>query len=128
MRLADRYETADTGTLDVYANDQLIGTREIPSLPGAWLEVPTLIPAKLVTDATRIQVVPHVRGDYMPYYHWAYQGNPYQPVTYPGDPLATFESGAIRLYKPDFSYSVTESGEHMAEVGQRPICVFTQDW
>jgi len=53
----------------------------------------------------------------MPYYHWAYQGNPYQPVTYPGDPLATFESGAIRLYQPDFSYSVTESGEHWTQIG-----------
>ena len=69
----------------------VVGTRVIPALPGAWLEVPTLIPAAIVTDATRIRIVPHVSGDYMPYYHWAYQGNPYQPVTYPGDPLATFE-------------------------------------
>ena len=109
--LVTRLHPVNAGTFDVYANDQLIGTRVIPALPGAWLEVPTLIPAAIVTDAMRIRIVPHVSGDYMPYYHWAYQGNPYQPVTYPGDPLATFESGAIRLYQPDMSTEVTDSGE-----------------
>ena len=33
----------------------------------------------------------HADGDYMPYYHWAYQGSTYQPVTFPGEPLATFQ-------------------------------------
>ncbi len=93
-RLHPEYE----GTFDLYANDQLVGTRVIPALPGAWLEVPTLIPAALVTDATRIRIVPHVlkSQDYMPYYHWAYQGT-YVTAPASGEPLATFESGAVQL-------------------------------
>ncbi len=94
--LVTRLHPASAGTFDVFANNQLIGTRVIPSLPGSWLEVPTLIPAKIVTAATRIRIVPHVSGDYMPYYHWAYQGN-YQPlIDY--EPLARFQSGAIEYH------------------------------
>ena len=34
--LVTRLHPGDAGTFDVYANDQLIGTRVIPSLPGSW--------------------------------------------------------------------------------------------
>ncbi len=108
--LVTRLHPGDAGTFDVYANDQKVATRVIPSLPGSWLEVPTLIPAALVTDATRIRIEPHVSGDYMPYYHWAYQGT-YQPVTFPGDPLATFENGAIQLKAAGLTQDTAESGE-----------------
>ncbi len=111
--LVTRLHPKDEGTFDVYANNQPVTTHVIPSLPGAWLEVPTLIPASLVTASTRIRIVPHVTGGYyMPYYHWAYQGS-YQPATAPANPLATFESGTIQLadvkldLKLDHSLSTT---------------------
>ena len=116
MILVTRLHPANAGTFDVYANDQLIGTRVIPALPGAWLEVGTLIPAILVTDTTQIRILPHVSGDYMPYYHWAYQGESYQPVTDSGDSLASFESGAIRLMQPELKDTERESGERWLDI------------
>ncbi len=98
--LVTRLHPGDAGTFDVYANDQLVGTRVIPDLPGSWLEVPTLIPAALIGTETRIRIVPHVSGDYMPYHHWAYQGD-YQPAPLNADPLATFGDGAIQLAEAD---------------------------
>ncbi len=95
--LVTRLHPKDEGTFDVYANDQRVATHVIPALPGSWLEVPTLIPASLVTASTRIRIVPHVSGGYyMPYYQWAYQGK-YQPASVSARPLATFESGALQL-------------------------------
>ncbi len=102
--LVTRLHPADAGTFDVYANDQFVATRVIPGLPGSWYEVPTLIPAALVTAQTRIRIEPHVSGDYMPYQHWAYQGD-YQPAPLNADPLATFENGAIQLSGADVTVS-----------------------
>lgn len=115
--LVTRLHPADAGTFDVYAGDQLVGTRVIPALAGAWLEVPTLIPSALVGATTRIRIVPHVGGDYMPYYHWAYQGDPYQPVTFAGEPLAAFEADAIRLMNADIVTEVAENGERTLQIG-----------
>ncbi len=103
--LVTRLHPAAAGTFDVYANDQLIATRVIPELPGSWYEVPTLIPAALITAETRIRIVPHVDGDYMPYQHWAYQGD-YQPAALEHEPVATFQDGAIQLV--DAGLSVVE--------------------
>lgn len=98
--LVTRLHSGDAGTFDVYAGDQLIATRVIPPLPGSWLEVPTLIPGALVGASTRIRIVPHVSGDYMPYYHWAYQGD-YQPDVAVREPIATFQFGTIQVLNAD---------------------------
>lgn len=103
--LVTRLHPGDAGTFDVYANEQLVAERVIPSLPGSWYEVPTLIPASMLTAETRIRIVPHVAGDYMPYQHWAYQGD-YQPPAREHDPVATFQDGAIQLV--DAGLSVVE--------------------
>lgn len=116
--LITRLHPANAGTFDVYANDQLVGTRVIPQLPGAWLEVPTLIPAVLVTDSTRIRIVPHVGGDYMPYMHWALQRPPgsapenLPPVT----PKVTFQDGAIELYAFSIEQRQQDDGTHTISV------------
>jgi hypothetical protein len=109
LLLVTRLHPADAGTYDVYANDQLVSTRTIPALPGAWLEVPTLIPGALVTDATRIRIVPHLAGDYMPYYHWAYQGT-YPMVVSPGEWGASFQAGAVELSSASVAVETTASG------------------
>jgi hypothetical protein len=104
--LVTRLHSADAGIFDVYANDQLISTRVIPSLPGAWLEVPTLIPGALVGGETRVSIVPHTSGDYQPYFHWAYQGS-YHPNKSPDSTLATFEGGQIRLAAAGYALDST---------------------
>lgn len=114
--LVTRLLPAYAGTFDVYANDQLVSTRVVPSLPGLWLEVPTLIPAALVTAQTHIRIVPHLAGDYMPYYHWAYQGNPYQPLLLEGEPLATFQSGSVQLMRADLGTETDVAGARSVQV------------
>jgi hypothetical protein len=99
--LVTRLHPADGGTFDIYANDQLVSTRVIPALPGAWLEVPTLIPGVLVGGETRVRVVPHTSGDYQPYYHWAYQGH-YSPISY--EPFAVFQSAGVQLHYTELSF------------------------
>lgn len=116
--LVTRIHPADAGTFDVYANDQLVGTRVIPALPGSWLEVPTLIPAALVTAETRIRIVPHVGGDYMPYYHWALQWNPEyaRGEMPPVEPLVTFQNGAITLYHVAINQLLEDDGTQKVSV------------
>jgi hypothetical protein len=100
--LVTRLHPHDSGTFDVYVNGEQVATRWIPAIPGQWLEVTALIPARLVTDRTAIRIVPHTPGGhYMPYYHWAYQGTYAQ--TAPDESEATFENGAIVLVSHDAS-------------------------
>ncbi len=112
--LITRLHPADAGTFDVYANGEFVSTRVIPALPGGWLEVPTLIPSALVTDAIEIRVVVNVNGDYQPYMHWAYQGQ-YQPAVNEGEPYAAFQDGAIELHDPAISTFDEESGGRTLE-------------
>ena len=114
--LVTRVHPASSGTFDIYADDTFVATRVIPSLPGSWLEIPTLIPAALVTENTRIRIVPNVAGDYMPYYHWAYQGEAYQPNLIEGEPLAAFQSGAIQLMGADLTTEAAASGETLLHI------------
>jgi hypothetical protein len=106
--LVTRVHPLNAGTLDVYANHTLIDTRVIPSIPGRWLEIQTLIPKANIPDETlQIRIVAHISdGAYMPYYHWLYQGNDYQPAL-PYQRAATrFQNGAIELI--DYSYSIAK--------------------
>lgn len=97
--LVTRLHPANSGNFDVFANDILIDNRIVPAIPGGWLEVATLIPGELVTEKTRIHIVPRSAGNfYMPYQHWAFQGNPYAATELSGDPISTFQNGAIGVY------------------------------
>jgi hypothetical protein len=114
MALVTRLHPEDAGTIDVYANDELVGTRIIPAIPGQWLEVATCIPSNIMRQSyssfdggkIHIRIVPHIPGGYyMPYYHWLY-GCPSEG-TKPDHPQSTFQDGAIQLgsakldYQPD---------------------------
>ncbi|MBN8639371.1 MAG: hypothetical protein J0M07_28895, partial [Anaerolineae bacterium] len=109
--LITRLHAANPGEIDVYVGDTLVSTRLIPALAGSWLEIPTLLPAQVVTDNTRVRIVPRTAGDYMPYMHWVYQG-PATSYTFADPPLGTFEDGAIAVYNPNISYGVTEAGDY----------------
>jgi hypothetical protein len=111
MVLVTRLHPANAGDYDVFANDILISGRVVPPIPGGWLDVATLIPGELVTEHTRIHIVPRTAGNfYMPYQHWAFQGNPYTPAELPGEPLATFQEGAIALYNYGTEFETHEDG------------------
>jgi hypothetical protein len=84
---------------NVYANGEFVGTRVVPLERGRWIDVPTLIPAALVTSETLTitMKVNSTEGDYLPYDHLIYQGN-YTPATPPPvEPMVTFQDGAIQI-------------------------------
>jgi hypothetical protein len=100
MVLITRVHPVNPGTFDVYVNDSLVATRWLPMLPGAWLEIPTLIPTELAVTPLHIRIVPQTGdGHYLPYFHWLYTAD--YPIEMPADePFATFQEGALRLYHP----------------------------
>jgi hypothetical protein len=120
--LITRVLAESAGTLSVYANDALIAERIIPEVPGFWVEIPTLIPAESATERTRIRILPSIQGDYLPYFHWAYQGERVADTI--SEPLVTtFQDGAIELYAGGIGYSVTEAGD----VSIEPLMVWRTD-
>ena len=74
-----------------------------PGVPGRWIEVVTWVPGERITgETTRVRIEPQIddaaMDAYMPYYHWAYQGDfaPYEDAQVA--PLAVFgDTGAVRL-------------------------------
>ncbi|MEZ4666719.1 MAG: hypothetical protein R3E39_02150 [Anaerolineae bacterium] len=103
--LITRVNPSAEGTLDIYiagrsGSEKLVATRWIPSSPGQWVEIPTLIPSEFVTNnlPMKIRIVPHLTdGVYEPYMHAVLVGH-YRPEKLPVDnPLATFQNGAIQL-------------------------------
>jgi hypothetical protein len=98
LMLATRLHPFSRGTLDIYADGAFIARRWIPDLPGAWLDVFTLIPAAQVTgEALRITIVPDTPGGaYLPHWHGVYQGD-YSTDAPPPAVLTTYQDGAITL-------------------------------
>jgi hypothetical protein len=103
--LVTRLQPINTGTFDVYAGDTKVATRWIPAIPGQWLEVPTLVPRRYVTSNTLdVRIVPHTPGGhYMPYHHWAFQGQYPTPST-ASNVVASFQQGRIGLADEDSVY------------------------
>jgi len=96
--LVTRLHPANAGRYQVFASGELVAERVVPMLPGAFLEVPVLIPGSLVMgDATEIRIVPVSEGNfYMPYTHFVYQGH-YAPPAPQNTPLSSFQNGSIQL-------------------------------
>ncbi len=109
--LVTRVHPVASGTIDVYANDHFVATRWIPEIPGHWLEIATLIPAKFMSitpESTHIRIVSHVPNNYyMPFNHVTYDYLSDFTVNKFASPLSTFQDGAIQLgsakldYQPD---------------------------
>lgn len=110
--LVTRLHPFSRGTLDVYANGERVARRWLPDLPGAWLDVHTLIPAALVTSGTlHIRVVPDTPGGaYLPHWHSVYQG---EYVSEPVSPQAvtTFQDGAITLASTNLTVNSGQDGD-----------------
>ncbi|GAB4309581.1 MAG: hypothetical protein Kow00117_02970 [Phototrophicales bacterium] len=96
--LITRLHLASQGTLKIYANNHLIGTRWIPSIPGNWLEIATMIPVDVLTPQITIRI--ESDGIYMPYHHWIYTATT-TDVTI-SSPIATFQNGVVSLLTADW--------------------------
>jgi hypothetical protein len=89
--LITRVHAAFAGSFDVYINGDYTATRTLPTVPGQWLDIATAVDGERIEATTTVEITPDVPGGhYMPYYHWAYQGEraPQPPVN--GEPLARF--------------------------------------
>ena len=109
--LVTRLHPYSRGTFDVYANGERVARRWIPDLPGAWLDVHTLIPAEQVTsDQLNIVIVPNTPGGaYFPYWHGVYQGE-YVADDPPPDTITTYQNGAIALALTSVSLETADDG------------------
>ncbi|MCL4251512.1 MAG: hypothetical protein KJ065_25395 [Anaerolineae bacterium] len=125
--LITRMHPAHAGAFDVYANGQLAATRVLPFLPGSWLEIATFIPAVSVTsDQTQIRIVPQLsEGDYVPYRHWAWQGNYQGDVLTDQSAAAIYQDGAFSLART----AIQQNGEGLSvELDWRSDGAATGDW
>jgi len=96
LLLVTRLHPAQSGTLRYEVNGEHVAVRVIPSIPGRWIDIAMRVDGARIGEQTTITVLPEVvGGHYMPYYHWAYQGEFAAPPT--GEPLAVF-ADHIGLY------------------------------
>lgn len=94
--LVTRVHSQQACRVEVYAADQRVAERVIPSLPGSWLEYAVLIPSSLIVgDTVDLRIVPQPGCIYQPYHHWLYSGS-FIPAL-PSDSLLEFQAGALRL-------------------------------
>ncbi len=109
MILVTRVHPAFSGSFDIHINGDLVATRTIPAAPGQWLDVATAVEAERISASTIVEVVPNVPGGhYMPYYHWAYQGNIPPEAPSSDQPLANFD-GVIEVT----GLTTTIEGDHV---------------
>ncbi len=110
--LVTRLHPYSRGTLDVYANGERVARRWLPDLPGAWLDVHTLIPAAQVTSsALHIRVVPDTPGGgYLPHWHGVYQGE-YVSEPAPPQAVTTFQDKAITLAYAGLAVNSGQDGD-----------------
>jgi hypothetical protein len=111
LLLITRLHPANYGTYDMYVNEQFVDRKWIPQILGTWFEIATLIPSTFVTGTeTHIRIVPNTpSGYYMPYYHWALQGE-YEPPTetyVESDIQVSFQNGALTMEITPPGYHIT---------------------
>lgn len=98
--LVSRVHPTDSAPIQITANGEAVGQRQIIQQAGQWLEIGTIIPA-IQTDSLTITIEPET--SYSPYYHWLY------PLTIPPEtiteqtPIATFQDQAIKLLSADLT-------------------------
>lgn len=101
--------------LDVSVDGELVATRVQPHIPGQWIEIVTFVSgARITGERTRVRMELSGAADpavdaYMPYSHWAYQGD-FSSLAVPADvePLAVF-GAAERVRLIDYTLTQTEA-------------------
>lgn len=95
--LVSRFHAPNGGGIRVVINDTFVVERTLPSLPGLFVEIPTLIPAsQVVSGSIRVHIEPVAAGMIIsPYRHWLYAGDFVTEL--PSEAPIAFQSGAILL-------------------------------
>ncbi len=111
--LVTRVHPQVSGTIAVYANDQLMARRVIPSVAGSWLEIPTWISADMLSEILTIRIETETEGDfYRPYSHFIYQG--VLVNTTPQETAwVTFQEGAIGMTTPEMIERVEDDQRYL---------------
>jgi hypothetical protein len=109
--LITRLHPRNAGAFQVALSGQVVGTRTISAIPGQWVDVATFIDGELISDvANAVTITPTTpAGHYMPYQHWAYQGDFPEAATITDEVLAAFDGfalDAVTLTHVDGSLSV----------------------
>jgi hypothetical protein len=111
LLLITRVHGRSSVPLVIFADDKRQADRVQPSVPGRWLEVVTLIQGDDIQHSTtRIRIEAQAaNGLYMPFYHWAYQGD-FAPDTIPPiEPIAFWgEERAVRLLSYEIASTPTQ--------------------
>lgn len=109
LLLVTRVHGRSSVPLRVYVNGELVARRVQPAVPGRWLELVTLVPGAQITGTrTRVRLVADAGAGaaYLPYYHWAFQGNFVTPSLPDSPVVATFgQRGTIRLREVTVEYT-----------------------
>ena len=117
--LLSRLHVQFAGTMDVYVDDTLIATRLIPSIPGTWMTIPTLISSEHVNESITITIIPNVGdGFYIPALHQAIQDQDTLPPSpdygLEDEPIiASYQDGAFDLRRS--FYSVTDTSLYIEQ-------------
>lgn len=95
--LVSRFHAPNGGLIRVVINDAFVTERILPFIAGQFVEIPTLIPAEVVTaSALSVRIESVTDGTVIfPYRHWLYTGD-FEFTPRPDAPL-TFQNGAIAL-------------------------------
>ena len=75
LLLITRVHGRGTASLEITVNGDTVIQRVQPDVPGRWTEIVTWIPAEAITSRHTQVRIEATSGEYMPYYHWAYQGD-----------------------------------------------------
>lgn len=95
--LVTRVHSADSGMIDIYVNEVFYQSRVITENAGHWLDLPTLIPASMVTETLNIEIRPQIAdGFYMPAFHHLSQLD-FQYPSFDDNYLASFQDDNLRL-------------------------------
>lgn len=95
--LVSRYNAPSGGDITVTVNGTYTVQRTVPSLPGMFVEVPTLIPRDVAPDGVlHIHITRGYEYDAVyPYRHWLYAGD--YPENAPMDYPIVYQDGAVKL-------------------------------
>ncbi len=101
--LVTRVHATHSGHFDVYANDNLIDRQWLPTLPGQWLEIGTLIPREWLAPTLHVRIVPETpNSHYVPYTHLVYPAADTH-ITNETAAIASYQDGTLLLERLDSS-------------------------
>lgn len=97
--LVTRVHPVSDTTVTLWANGTLMSESFIPTQPGQWFELWTVLPAQVMSDESlELDIMVQVTGGaYMPYYHWFYAETTPPSAENSADVAVVFETAKAAL-------------------------------